>query len=142
MKMRIRRIDKDLPLPEYKTAGAAAMDLCVREGAVIPPQGIAVLPLNVCIEPPKGYFVFMAARSSLRKRGLMMANNVGILDEDYAGDGDEYQVALYNFSNEPVEVKRGERVVQIIAFPYERADLLEVESLGNADRGGYGTTGI
>lgn len=142
MKMRIRRIDASLPLPEYKTAGAAAMDLAAREDMTIRPQSIEIVHLNVCIEPPKGHFVMMAARSSLRKRGLMMANSVGILDEDYAGDSDEYMVALYNFSDEAVEVKRGERLVQIIVFPYERTELLEVESLGNPDRGAYGSTGI
>lgn len=142
MKVPIRRIDKDLPLPEYKTAGAAAMDLAAREGALIQPHSIEVIPLNVSLKPPQGHFTLMAARSSLRKRGLMLANNVGILDEDYAGDGDEYLAALYNFTDVPVQVERGDRIVQIIVLPYDKVVWQEVETLDSPDRGGMGTTGI
>ncbi len=142
MKVPIRRVDKDLPLPEYKTAGAAAMDLAAREGALIQPHSIEVIPLNVSLKPPKGHFTLMAARSSLRKRGLMLANNVGILDEDYAGDGDEYLAALYNFTDVPVQVERGDRIVQIIVLPYDKVVWQEVETLDSPDRGGMGTTGI
>ena len=142
MKVPVKRFDTDLPLPEYKTAGAAAMDLCPRSDVVIQPGTVEVLDLNVAMKPPKGHFVLMAARSSLRKRGLMMANSIGILDEDYAGDGDEYRAALYNFSSEPVEVKRGERVVQILVLPVDRVEWEEVETLGQPDRGAFGTTGL
>jgi len=142
MDVPIRRIDKDLPLPEYKTVGAAAMDLSVREGAVVEPHSVVVFPLNVALKPPKGHFALMAARSSLRKRGLMLANNIGILDEDYAGDGDEYLAALYNFTDAPVQVERGDRVVQIILLPYDKVQWQEVETLGTPDRGGMGTTGV
>ncbi|MDB5190084.1 MAG: deoxyuridine 5-triphosphate nucleotidohydrolase, dUTP pyrophosphatase [Parcubacteria group bacterium] len=142
MDIEIRRFDKDLPLPEYKTAGAAAMDLCVREDGVVPPHGITVFPLNIAIKPPVGHFALMAARSSLRKRGLMLANGIGVLDEDYAGDEDEYQAALYNFTDEPVEIKRGERVVQIILLPFDRVNWKEVDTLGTPSRGAFGTTGL
>lgn len=142
MKVHIRRVDKGLPLPEYKTAGAAAMDLAVRESATIEPHSITVFPLNISLKPPQGHFVLMAARSSLRKRGLMLANNVGILDEDYAGDGDEYLAALYNFTDSPVQVERGDRVVQIIVLPYDKVTWQEVDTLDSPDRGGMGTTGI
>jgi len=142
MDVPIRRIDKDLPLPEYKTAGAAAMDLSVREGAAVEPYSVVVFPLNVALKPPKGHFALMAARSSLRKRGLMLANNIGIFDEDYAGDGDEYRAALYNFTDTPVQVERGDRVVQVILLPYDKVQWQEVDTLGTSDRGGMGTTGI
>lgn len=135
-------MDKELPLPEYKTAGAAAMDLLVREDAIVPSHGIAVLSLNVAMKLPVGHFALMAARSSLRKRGLMLANGIGILDEDYAGDGDEYHAALYNFTDEPIEIKKGERVVQMLVLPFDRVVWNEVDSLGETDRGGFGTTGI
>lgn len=142
MKVPIRRIDRELPLPLYKTAGAAAMDCVIREDVVIPAGKVAMVSLNVTLKPPKGHFVLLAARSSLFKRGLMMANNVGIGDEDYSGDQDEYMAPLYNFSQEPVEVKRGERMIQILILPFDRVEWEEVESLGNPDRGGFGTTGI
>ena len=142
MKVPIRRVDKDLPLPEYKTPGAAAMDLAAREGALIQPHSIEVIPLNVSLKPPKGHFTLMAARSSLRKRGLMLANNVGILDEDYAGDGDEYLAALYNFTDVPVQVERVDRIVQIIVLLYDKVGWQEVETLDSTEGGGMGTTGI
>ena len=142
MEIRIKRIDTELPLPEYKTEGAAAMDLSVRETITIPSRGIEVAHLNVAIAPPAGHFVLMAARSSLRKRGLMLANGIGVLDEDYAGDDDEYRAALYNFTDEPVVVERGERVVQILVLPYDKVAWTEVDTLGNPNRGGFGTTGL
>lgn len=142
MNVAIKRMDAGLPLPEYKTAGASAMDLCVRETATVAPKAVTVFPLNVAIRPPPGHFVLMAARSSLQKRGLMLANGIGILDEDYAGDNDEYHAALYNFTDAPVEVKRGERVTQIIVLPYDKVAWKEELTLGNPDRGAYGTTGL
>lgn len=142
MKVPIRRIDKELALPAYKTAGAAAMDPVVREDAIIPPKEVAMVSLNIALKPPRGHFVLMAARSSLHKRGLMMANGIGIGDEDFAGDNDEYRAALYNFTEVPVEVKRGERIVQIMVLPFDRVEWEEVETLGAPDRGGFGSTGV
>jgi dUTP pyrophosphatase len=142
MQVPIRRVDKELPLPQYKTPGAVAMDCAVREGGVVPPKGLLYLPLNIALKPPAGHFVLMAARSSLHKRGLMMANNVAIFDKDYSGDEDEYKVVLYNFTDEPVEIKKGERLSQIILLPYQKVEWEEVETLGNPTRGGYGTTGV
>jgi dUTP pyrophosphatase len=142
MKVPVLRIDKELPLPLYKTAGAAAMDCAAREDVVIAPRSVGMVSLNVAIKPPKGHFVLLAARSSLYKRGLMPANNVGIGDEDYSGDNDEYKAPLYNFSDAPVEIKRGDRVVQIMILPFERVEWEEKDTLGGVDRGGFGTTGI
>ncbi len=141
-KVRIRRIDKTLPLPEYKTAGAVAFDLSARVATTILPRGIAYVPLNVALEPPDGHMVLLAARSSLHKKGLMLANGVGIMDKDFSGNGDEYHAALYNFTDKPVSVERGERVVQGIFKPYEKAEWEEVEDLDNQTRGGFGTTGF
>ena len=142
MDIKIRRFDKSIPLPEYKTLGAVAMDLALREGATIPPHQVVRLPLNVAIKPPAGHFILLAARSSLYKRGLAMRNSVGIFDEDYTGDKDEYQAVLYNFTDEEVQVEKGDRVAQAIVIPYVKVALEEVETMGETDRGGFGTTGI
>lgn len=142
MEIAVRRFDKELALPEYKTGGAAAMDCLVREGVEIPPKEVAMVMLNIALKPPRGHFVVLAARSSLYKRGLMMANGIGIGDEDFAGDNDEYRAALYNFSDESVRIKRGERLVQMMVLPVDRVVWKEVETLGTPDRGGFGTTGI
>lgn len=142
MELKIRRFDKSIPLPEYKTKGAAAMDLSAREDTIIPPGAVVPVPLNVAIAPPAGYFVLMAARSSLFKRGLTMANGIGVIDQDYAGNSDEYRAILRNFTDLTVNIQKGERLVQIIVLPYELATLHEVEMLGGPDRGGIGSTGI
>jgi dUTP pyrophosphatase len=142
MDVTIRRVDKEIPLPAYQTQGAAAMDCAVREDATIEPHSIAYVPLNISIHPPKGHFVLMTARSSLHKRGLMFGNSVAIFDEDYSGDEDEYKVILYNFTDQPVEIKKGERVAQIMVLPVEKVTWNEVKSLGNLSRGGIGSTGI
>lgn len=141
MIVKIKRIDPSVPVPEYKTQGAAALDCYVREETTIQPGAIGYAPLNFAVEPPKGHFLLLVARSSLHKRGLMMAHGVGIGDEDFAGDGDEYRAPLYNFSNEPVTVLRGDRVAQLLFLAHERIEWDVVESLGHPDRGGIGSTG-
>lgn len=142
MHVSVRRVDKSLPLPEYKTDGAAAMDCAVREDVEIPPKGVGMVPLNIALKPPRGHFVLLAARSSLHKRGLMMANGIGIGDEDFSGDNDEYKAALYNFTDTTVPLKRGDRVVQMLILPFDRVEWDEVDTLGGVDRGGFGTTGV
>ncbi len=118
------------------------MDLALREGATIPPHQVVRLPLNVAIKPPVGHFIMLAARSSLYKRGLTMRNGVGIFDEDYAGNDDEYQIILYNFTDNPVAVERGDRVVQIVVIPYAKVNITEVDTMELPNRGGIGSTGI
>lgn len=140
-KSRIKRFDKDLPLPEYKTKGAAGFDLSAREGVTIAPKHVALVPLNVAIEPPEGYFVILAARSSLHKKGLMPANGIGIIDADYAGNEDEYKEALYNFSDRDAVIEKGERIAQGVFVPMLQAEFTEVDDIGNMSRGGFGTTG-
>lgn len=142
MKVPVRRIDKTLPLPEYKTLGAAAMDCMTRADVTVPPKSVAMAPLNIALKPPRGHFVLLAARSSLHKRGLMMANSIGIGDEDFSGNNDEYQAALYNFTDTPVLLKKGERILQMIVLPFDRVEWEEKESLTDPDRGGFGTTGV
>lgn len=141
MKVRIRRNSKEIPLPEYKTPGAAAMDCAVREDVTIAPRSVGYASLNISVEPPKGYFSLLAPRSSLHKLGLMFANNVGILDHDYCGDEDEYKAILYNFTDAPVEIKKGDRIAQMIIMPYTNIEWEEVDTLNNPTRGGIGSTG-
>lgn len=142
MEVAIRRIDAEIPLPMYKTEGSVAMDCAARVDCEVAPGALAYIPLNVCIKPPKGHFVFMAARSSLHKRGLFMSNSVGIFDEDFVGDTDEYAAAVFNFTKEVVQIKKGERLTQIMVLPFERVEWREVDTHGEKSRGGYGSTGL
>jgi len=141
MKIRIKLFDKDLPAPEYKSEKAAALDLYARETITIQPGTVGLVPLNIAIELPKNHWVLMSARSSLHKRGVMMANGIGVGDEDYCGDNDEYRAALLNYTNEAVTIERGERIVQMIVMQREPVELEIVEKLDGKDRGGFGSTG-
>ncbi len=141
MNIRIKRIDKDLPLPEYKTAGAVAFDLAARVATTVPSHTVAYIPLNVVIEPPEGYYVALVARSSLHKRGLMSATGFSVGDADFTGNSDEYVAALYNFTDADIVVERGDRIMQVVVSPYVRVDFTEVDDMGNKSRGGFGTTG-
>ncbi len=141
MNIRIKRIDKTIPLPEYKTQGAAGFDLSARLETTILPKTISYIPLNVVIEPPLGYFTLLVPRSSLHKRGLMPANGVGIIDGDYSGNEDELQAALYNFTDASVVIAKGERIMQALFLPVCRPEFGETEDMDKQSRGGFGTTG-
>ncbi|MBT3249468.1 MAG: dUTP diphosphatase [Candidatus Pacebacteria bacterium] len=142
MKLKIKRFDETLPLPEYKTDKAAALDLYARVDVAISPGKIGYVPLNIALELPENYWALLAARSSLHKRGLMMANGIGVGDEDYCGDNDEYRAVLFNFTDQEVTVKKGERIVQLIILSREKVEVEGVIELNNNDRGGFGSTGI
>jgi dUTP pyrophosphatase len=141
MKIKIKRFDKSLPLPNYQTKGAAAFDLYARQEIIIPPHETSMIPLNIALQLPQGYWALLAARSSLHKKGLIVANGIGIGDYDYRGDEDEYQAALHNLTDEAVTVKRAERIVQMIILPREKAEFEELEVFGKESRGGFGSTG-
>ena len=135
-----KRFDTTLPLPEYQTSGAAAFDLYAREDTTIPAQAVGSIPLNVALQLPEGYWALVAARSSLHKRGLMLANGIGVGDYDFRGATDEYRAAVFNFTNEPVHILKGERVVQMIILERPVVTLVE-GTFTDPDRGGFGTTG-
>jgi dUTP pyrophosphatase len=141
MEVRIKRFDKEVPLPEYKTEHAAAFDLYARNSVEILPKEYKYVPLNVAIETPPGYFLLLVARSSTHKKGIWMANGIGIGDPDFSGDGDEYQAVYYNFTDKPVMVEKGERIAQGLIVKREAVQWQEVDSMENKTRGGWGTTG-
>lgn len=139
--IKIKRFDKELPLPEYKTQGAAGFDLCARIGVEIPPKELKYVPLNVAVCTPAGYFLLLVARSSTHKKGIWMANGIGIGDTDFSGDGDEYSAVYYNFTDKPVLIEKGERIAQGLIIKREAVQWQEVEVMENKTRGGFGTTG-
>lgn len=141
MKVKIKRFDKNLPLPEYHTDGAAGFDFRAGERVEILPGQIGSVPLNVAMEIPKGYFLLLAARSSLYKRGLTMRNGIGIIDSDYRGDDDQIVAVLFNFTDVPVVVERNDRIAQGVLTPFVRAEWDEVDKMDGKTRGGFGSTG-
>ena len=142
MKIKITRIDKTLPLPEYKTPGAVAFDMYSRQEAVVAPKELKMLPSNFIIEVPAGFALIIAARSGLApKKGLALRNGIGIIDQDYRGPKDEIHILVYNFTDTPVEITRGERLAQGLILPVKKAEWEEVEVTEKESRGGFGTTG-
>ncbi|MEK7093748.1 MAG: dUTP diphosphatase [Patescibacteria group bacterium] len=142
MKARIVRIDKTLPLPEYKTEGAVAFDLYTREKMDIPSKTIAYAPSNIIVEVAPGYVLMVAARSGLHKKGLSLANGVGIIDQDFHGPEDEIKIALYNFSDAMVSVEKGDRLAQAMFVPVEKGSWEEVVQIKEVSRSGFGSTGM
>ena len=142
MRVQIKRIDKTLPLPVYKTAGAVAFDLILREDAVIQPGEIKRMPCNVVVDIPEGYMLMLAPRSSMpyKKPGLIQANSVGIVDQDYCGPTDELKFSAYNTGEESISLSRGETMTQAIFVKIEKAELIEVDEMDAPDRGGFGST--
>ena len=140
MKVKIKRIDKTLPLPEYQTSGAVAFDLTARETVTIEPNSIGRVPTNVVIKIPEGFMLLIKDRSSTaKKKGLLTA--VGFIDQDYCGDNDEIQLQFYNFQKIPATVERGERLGQAAFVKIDKAQWDEVEKMDEKTRGGFGTTG-
>jgi len=141
MKIRISRVDKSLPLPEYHTSGSVAFDLYSRVDCSLAPGEVRSLPANLIIEVPAGYFLLVASRSSTPKKGINMANGIGVIDQDYHGPDDEIGILVRNFTDKPVEIKKGDRIAQGLILPIEKAEWNEVEELKKISRGGFGSTG-
>lgn len=142
MKIQIKRIDKTLPLPRYQTKGSVAFDLVARESKIIQPFQPTIVPLNVIIKIPRGYFLLLACRSSLPvKKKLMVSNGIGIIDQDYHGDKDEVGLQVVNFSNQPVTVEKGERIAQALFVKIAKVtSFVEKQKLSKTSRGGWGST--
>jgi dUTP pyrophosphatase len=142
MKLNVKRIDKNLELPEYKTKGAVGFDLTARLETVIKPFEVTLIPLNIVVKVPKGYGLFLFSRSSVPgKKGLMVANSVGVIDQDYHGEDDEIKMAVLNFTKKDVIVEKGERICQGIIMKIAVPTITEVKKMANKSRGGFGTTG-
>ena len=141
--VRIRRLDASVPLPVYQTPGAAGFDLAASADVLIAPGTIALVPTGLVIEVPPGHFLGIFARSSTPlKKGLMVANGVGVIDQDYCGPADEVKIQVLNFTAAPVQVTRGDRIAQGLFMPVVRAEWQEsAGDLRDGSRGGFGATG-
>lgn len=143
MIVKIKRIDKKLPLPVYQTKGSVGCDLYARVTTKISPKTLGKIPLNVIIETPPGFMFLVAFRSSTPfKKSLFPPNGIGVGDQDFCGPDDEYHLAVYNFSSKVVIIEKGERIAQGIFVPIKTAKWKEVESMEHhKTRGGFGSTG-
>lgn len=142
MKIQVKRFDKTLPLPAYKTQGATAMDLYSAATVTIPPHQAAMIPLNVAVKIPDDCWLMVASRGSTHKLGIMMVNGFAIGDADFRGDNDQYHYPALNFTDKEVTIEKGLRIAQMMAVKFEKMEIEEVESLDSPDRGSFGSTGI
>lgn len=142
MKVKIFRKDPAVPLPAYQTPGSVAFDLAASQDMVVPSHEIRLIPTGLVICTPPGHMLLVAARSSTSlKRGLFPANGVGIIDQDFCGPEDELKLLMYNFTDQPVEIKKGDRIAQGLFLQLDRVEWEEVKELPPKSRGGFGSTG-
>lgn len=139
--IKIRRVNKEIPLPEYKTKGSVGLDLYPRENVIIPAKQMVPVPMNINISMPEDCMILMAPRSSLfKKKKLILVNSVGIFDQDFVGNSDEYIAQFYNMGDEDIEIKTNERLAQLIFVKIAKPELVEVEDMESDSRGGIGST--
>lgn len=140
--IRIHRLDPAVALPAYQTDGAAGFDLAASRDMSVEPGQVTLVPTGLVIEVPAGHFLGVFARSSTPlKKGLMVANGVGVVDSDYCGPADEIKIEVLNFTPNRVAIKRGDRLAQGVIMPYVRAEWREDAAPSQPTRGGFGATG-
>lgn len=144
MDLKIKLLSPDVPVPQYATEGAAAMDLTahIDEPIIIQPRQLVSIPTGIAISlPGADYVALVFARSGLGvKHGISLSNGVGVIDSDYRG---EIRVGLTNLSDVSYTIQPGDRVAQLAIMPVVQANVIPVEELDETDRGsgGFGSTG-
>ena len=138
----IQRLDPDLPLPSYAHPGDAGADLTSAVDIELAPGQRALVPTGIAVALPEGYAAFVHPRSGLAVRaGVGIVNAPGTVDAGYRG---EISVLLINHdTTEPVRLRRGDRIAQLVIQQFETASFVEVDDLPDSARGagGYGSTG-
>lgn len=142
VRVELRRLDPGLPLPSYALPGDAGADLFAREDVTLAPGERRLVPTGLAVAVPEGFVGLVHPRSGLAHRhGVSIVNAPGTVDSGYRG---ELLVNLVNTDrSEPVTLRRGDRVAQLLIQPIVRAAFVEVDELGESERGdrGFGSTG-
>ncbi len=142
MKLRIRRLDRDLPLPAYAHPGDAGLDLLAGEDITLHPGERAAIPTGIAVAIPEGFAGFVQARSGRSlKEGLALVNAPGLIDAGFRG---EIKVIVVNLDpRSSIDVKRGEKVAQLVVQPVAAVEVEEVTELPDSQRGqgGFGSSG-
>ena len=142
MKLLVHRLDASVQIPKYETPGAAGFDLAASADISVAPGEIVLVPTGLVIAVPPGHFLGVFARSSTPlKRGLIVANGVGIVDSDYCGPADEVKVQVLNITQERVHIAKGDRIAQGVILAFARADIEDAPPPQAKTRGGFGSTG-
>ena len=142
LEIAVQLLDPGLPLPAYAHPGDAGADLVTAVDVTLEPGERALVPTGIAIALPEGYVALVHPRSGLAARhGLSIVNSPGTIDAGYRG---EIKVLLVNHDLRlPIELKRGDRIAQLVVQRFERAAFLPVDHLPESARGsgGYGSTG-
>lgn len=139
----IQRLDNDVELPRYAYPGDAGLDLRSNADLVIEPFERRLIPTGLAIAIPEGYAGFVQPRSGLALRqGLSFPNTPGLIDSHYRG---ELKVVAINLDpHNPIRIKRGDRIAQLVIQEVPVVSLVEVKELDETDRGsgGFGSSGV
>ena len=143
VKILVKKFDKNIKLPTYKTSGSSGMDLVayIKNKITINPGKTAMIPTGIAVAVPKNYEIQIRPRSGLAaKKSISVLNTPGTIDSDYRG---EIKIILINLSKKSFVIKSGDRVAQMILCPVVKGKLREVKNLPKTVRGkgGFGSTG-
>nr|DAS53583.1 MAG TPA: dUTPase [Caudoviricetes sp.] len=138
--MKVKLVNEYAQLPTRGSKDAAGLDLYCPFDVIVPADSQKKIPLGIAIKIPGGCVGVLAPRSSLHKTPLRIPNSVGIIDSDYVG---EICAIFDNVSCKDYTIKRGERIAQLIVMPIIKTNVIEVDDLGETERGenGFGSTG-
>ena len=143
IKILVKKLSKNIKLPDYKTVGSSGMDLIANldKNLVLKSGEKKIIPSGISVAVPKNYEIQIRPRSGLAfKYGITVLNSPGTIDSDYRG---EIKVILINLGKKKFIVKNGERIAQMILCPVAKIKFHEVNMLPNTTRGkgGFGSTG-
>ena len=143
VKILVKKFNKNIKLPTYKTSGSSGMDLVayIKNKITINPGKTAMIPTGIAVAIPKNYEIQIRPRSGLAaKKGISVLNTPGTVDSDYRG---EIKIILINLSKKSFVIKSGDRIAQMILCPVVKAKFKEVKNLPKTTRnkGGFGSTG-
>ncbi|NMC57337.1 MAG: dUTP diphosphatase [Eubacteriaceae bacterium] len=130
------------PLPQYATEDAAGMDIFANEDMLLENCKVSLVGTGLYIELPKGYEAQIRCRSGLAlKHGVMLVNGIGTIDADYRG---EIKIIMTTISNTPYQIKKGDRIAQMVICKLTQAQLSQVAELDVTQRneGGFGSSGV
>jgi len=142
MRLEFQRLDPAVSLPRRARQGDAGLDLASNADAKVRPGERALIPTGLAVAIPEGHAGLVLPRSGLASRqGLTLANAPGLIDPGYRG---EVTIAVVNLDPlEPVEIRKGDRIAQLLVVPFAQAEAVEVELLPGSERGtgGFGSSG-
>ena len=143
VKLLIKKLNKEVIVPEYKTKGSSGMDLMasISNNIYIKPGEKAIIPTGIAISIPTGYEIQIRPRSGLAaKKNITILNTPGTIDADYRG---EIKIILINFGKEEFKINPNDRIAQMVLCPVIKAELEVVQELQDTKRGegGFGSTG-